>query len=71
MVGLPFIAIRPNTTDAVSYTNKAYLDGIAHWTERARSSPHEEVRRNAQRSATFLVEDLQAFRKRLQLGYSR
>lgn len=68
MVGLPFIAIRPNTTDAVTYTNKAYLDGIAHWTERASGSPHEEIRRNARRLSSFLCEDLLAFRKNLQLG---
>ena len=68
LVGLPFISIRPNTVDAVSYTNKAYLDGIAHWTERAGSAPHEEVRQNAKRFSNFLFEDLQAFRKNLQLG---
>jgi hypothetical protein len=68
MVGLPFIAIRPNTTDAVSYTNKAYLDGIAHWTERASGSPHEEIRRNARRFSSFLCEDLLTFRKNLQFG---
>jgi hypothetical protein len=68
MVGLPFIAIRPNTTDSVSYMNRAYLDGIAHWTERASGSPHEEVRRNARRFTSFLFEDLQAFRQNLQLG---
>jgi len=68
MVGLPFIAIRHNTTDAVSFMNKAYLDGIAHWTERASGSPHEEVRGNARRFSSFLSEDLQAFRQNLQLG---
>lgn len=68
MVGLPFIAIRHNNADAVSYTNKAYLDGIAHWTERASNSPHEEVRQNARRFSTFLFEDLQAFRENLRLG---
>lgn len=68
MVGLPFIAIRPNTTDAVSYMNKAYLNGIAHWSERASGSPHEEVRRNARRFSSFLYEDLQAFRNNLRTG---
>jgi hypothetical protein len=68
MVGLPFIAIRPNITDSVSYTNKAYLDGIAHWTEQAISSPQEEVRQNAKRYSSFLVEDLQAFRQSLRRG---
>ena len=68
MVGLPFIAIRPNTTDAVSYLNKAYLDGVAHWTERATESPHEEIRKNSLRFSAFLAEDLQSFRQSLQLG---
>lgn len=68
MVGLPFIAIRPNIKDAVSHMNRAYVAGIAHWTERASSSPHEEVRRNAQRFSSFLIEDLQEFRNKLQLG---
>ena len=68
MVGLPFIAIRPNTTDAVSYMNQMYLDGIAHWNERASGSPHAEVRRNARRFSSFLVDDLQAFRNNLRTG---
>lgn len=68
MVGLPFVAIRPNTVDAVSFMNKAYVDGIAHWSDRARHSPYEEIRRNAQRFSSFLVEDLQAFRQNLVVG---
>ncbi len=71
MVGLPFIAIRHNTTDAVSYMNEAYQAGIAHWTERASSSPHEEVRQNAQRFRKFLIEDLEAFRNTQRLGRPR
>lgn len=68
MVGLPFIAIRPNTTDAVSYMNEAYLNGITHWTNRASGSPHEEARRKAGRFSSFLFDDLQAFRKSLKTG---
>ena len=68
MVGLPFIVIRPCKADAVSFTVNAYLDGIAHWTERANSSPLEEVRQNAKRFSAFLFEDLQAFRENLRLG---
>lgn len=68
MVGLPFVAIRPNTADAVSFMNKAYVDGIAHWSDRAMHSPHEEIRQNAQRFSRFLVEDLKAFRQNLVLG---
>ena len=68
MVGLPFIAIRPNTIDAVSYTYKAYLRGIAHWKNRATSSPHEEIRKNAQRYASFLDKDLQEFQRNLELS---
>ena len=68
MVGLPFIAIRPNTADAVSFMNKAYTDGMAHWSDRAKHSPHEEIRRNAQRFVNFLVEDLQAFQQNLVRG---
>lgn len=65
MIGLPFIAILPNSKDAVSYMNEAYINGIAHWTNRANSSHHEEVRRNARRFSSFLFDDLQAFRKNL------
>lgn len=68
MVGLPFVAIRPNTMDSVSFMNKAYLDGIEHWKEREKDSPHEEIRRNAKRFSIFLSEDLQAFHRNLQLG---
>jgi hypothetical protein len=68
MVGLPFVAIRPNTTDAVSFMNKAYVDGIAHWSDLAKHSPHEEIRQNAQRFSSFLIEELQAFRKNLVQG---
>lgn len=68
MVGLPFVAIRPNRTDAVSFMNRAYAEGIEHWSDRAMHSPHEEIRRNAQRFYRFLVEDLQAFRQNLVLG---
>jgi len=48
--------------------DKAYVDAIAHWADRAVDSPHEEIRRNAQRFSNFLVEDLQAFRQNLVLG---
>jgi len=68
MVGLPFVAIRANTADAVSFMDKAYVDAIAHWADRAVNSPHEEIRRNAQRFSNFLVEDLQAFRQNLVSG---
>lgn len=68
MVGLPFIAIRPNTTDAISYMDMAYLNGIAHWTARASGSPHEEVRSNARRFSSFLANDLLAFRNNLRTG---
>lgn len=68
VVGLPFVAIRLNTSGAASFVTEAYLDGIAHWSDRARNSPHEEIRRNAQRFSSFLIEDLQAFRQGLVLG---
>lgn len=68
MVGLPFVAIRPNTTDAVSFTRKAYLDGVAHWSARANDSPHEEIRQNARRYSAFLAEDLKSFQQNRQLG---
>lgn len=63
MVGLPFVAIRPNTEDAMGFMEKAYLDGLAHWSTQATNSPYEEIRRNAQRFSNFLLEDLQAFRQ--------
>ena len=68
IVGLPFVSVRPNAVDAVSFMNKAYVDGIAHWSDRARNSPQEEVRRNARRFSDFLAEDLQAFRQKLVVG---
>lgn len=68
MIGLPFVAIRLNTSDAVSFINKAYIDGIEHWSDRAKNSPHEEIRRNAERFSSFLVEDLQDFRQGLVFG---
>jgi hypothetical protein len=72
-VGLPFTSIRPNTGDAASFVNQAYLDGITHWTERASMSPDLQTRQNALRFSTFLAEDLHAFRQNLKrpdkLGY--
>ena len=68
LVGLPFIAIRLNIGDAVSFMDKSYLDGIAHWEERARSSPYEDVRQNARRFSSFLLEDMDEFRHKLRLG---
>jgi len=68
MVGLPLVAIRPNNTNAVGFMNKAYLDGIAHWSERAMNSPHDEIRHNVQRFSIFLAEDLVAFRQGLVIG---
>lgn len=67
MVGLPFIAIRPNTKDAVSYLIKSYLEGIEQWRDKADSSPHEDVRKNAKRFWRFLEEDLEDFRNNLRL----
>jgi hypothetical protein len=67
MVGLPFVSVRPNKADAVSFLNKSYLDSIAHWSDRARLSPHEKVRSNAKRFVSFLIEDLQAFCTNLKL----
>ncbi|MCP4331960.1 MAG: hypothetical protein GY785_04845 [Gammaproteobacteria bacterium] len=67
MVGLPFIAIRPNTSDAVSYLIKTYSKGIEHWKVKADSSPHAEVRQNAERFWHFLEEELEAFRNNLRL----
>ncbi len=65
MVGLPFVAIRPNTANAVAFTSNAYAEGIAHWSELARSSPHESIRQNARRFSSFLMEDVQAFHRGL------
>jgi hypothetical protein len=65
MVGLPFVAVHANRSDAVTFMNEAYSDGIAHWSDQAVNSPHEDLRRNAARSACFLVEDYQCFRARL------
>ncbi|WP_153130493.1 hypothetical protein [Dechloromonas hortensis] len=69
LVGLPFIAIRPCNCDAVSFMNQSYLNGIVHWEERKRNSPHEDVRKNARRFSSFLAEDLQEFRRNLRLRH--
>ncbi len=68
MVGLPFISIRPNTQDAVSYLIRTYLNGIDQWKNKADGSPHEDVRKNAERYWRFLEEDLEGFRNNLRLG---
>jgi hypothetical protein len=68
MVGLPFVSVRPNTHNSVSFVSKSYLDAIEHWSDRARVSPHEEVRINAKRFVSFLIEDLEAFRTNLKAG---
>jgi hypothetical protein len=62
MVGLPFVAVCPNTVDSVSYLTRAYVVGIAHWKRRASESPHEDVRQNARRYESFLREHLEEFR---------
>lgn len=67
LVGLPFVSVRPNTERSVSFMNKSYLDAIQHWSDRARTSPHEDVRRNAKRFGAFLIEDLQAWRSGLRV----
>ncbi len=64
MVGLPFIVIRKNVINTVAYMEKAYIEGIAAWTARARNSPHKEIRDNARRFARFLCEDLETFRSK-------
>lgn len=68
MVGLPFIAIRPNTKDVVSYLIKSYLKGIEQWRDKADSSPNKDVRKNAERFWRFLEGDLENFRNNLRLG---
>ena len=68
MVGLPFTVIKPNTTDAVKFLDKAYIDGLSECTVKEAKSPHKDVRANAARRARFLVEDHQAFRRNLKMG---
>lgn len=68
MVGLPFISIRPNTVDAVSFLIRAYEEGIAEWAHKAANSGYKDVQENAARHAAFLRDDLRAFRKNLRLG---
>lgn len=67
LVGLPFVSVRPNTEKSVSFLNESYLNAIQHWSDRAQTSPHEDVRRNAKRFGTFLIEDLQAWRSGLKV----
>ncbi|HSD40028.1 MAG TPA: hypothetical protein VLC92_21190 [Rhodocyclaceae bacterium] len=59
---VPFLSIRPNTLDSVSFMESSYMDGISEWDERARSSPHEELRQNARRALSFLLRDMHEFR---------
>jgi hypothetical protein len=60
--GLPFVSIRANHEDSVGFTHHEYLEGIARWDERARESPHADVRDMAERYARFLRQDLANFR---------
>lgn len=66
IVGLPYVAIQRNTVNSVAYMTNALVDGIAHWSERAESSPHAEVRQNAKRFSSFLFDNLDRFRRNLQ-----
>lgn len=68
MVGLPFVTICLNTSDSESFLSTAYIDGIAYWSGQATRSACEEIRRNAQRFSRFLAEDLQAFRRGLEVS---
>lgn len=62
MVGLPFVAIKPNRSNSALFMERAYLDGIEHWTKVARESSSANFRRNGERFSRFLFEDLQRFR---------
>jgi hypothetical protein len=66
MVGLPFVAIRPNVTSALPHIEQSYLDGIDHWTKVTRHSSSQGLRRNADRFARFLFEDFLRFKKAFQ-----
>ena len=63
MLGLPNVSVPVNVVDSTKYVNEAYLEGLAHWSEKARTYKEEELRKNAQRASNFLAEDLQIFRK--------
>ena len=63
IVGLPYISIRPNISDASRFLDEKYVDGIAHWEDRAKNSPYEEIRNNAERFVAFLKDDLSLFRQ--------
>ncbi|MEG3790613.1 hypothetical protein V1318_10845 [Lysobacter sp. CCNWLW3] len=65
LVGLPFVAVRPNTTDPLTHLLKTYHEAISHWKDLSISSPHEDVRQNARLSSRFLDDDLQAFLRSL------
>jgi len=65
LVGLPFISVKPNHTDAVGFLDRALVSGITDWSEKAKDSPYADVRRNAERYARFLHEELNKLRSRL------
>lgn len=65
LVGLPFISIKPNHTDAVGFLDRALVSGITDWSKKAKESPYADVRRNAEPYARFLHEELNKLRSRL------
>lgn len=68
MIGLPFIAIRNNIRNSVSYMVSEYRKGIKHWKAKTEDSLHDDVRQNAKHFGHFLEEDLKMFLAKLQLG---
>jgi hypothetical protein len=71
MVGLPCVSIQRVTSNPITFIENAYLRGIERWSKVERMSPHMELRENARRYGTFLVEDLQLFRNELVQRKSR
>lgn len=64
MVGLPFVSIRNNRVNSQVFLERAYIDAIAHWSSKARNSPHHEIRDDAKRILRFLIADLESYRNR-------
>lgn len=70
LVGLPFITIRPNISDAVSFMAHSYAEGISCCDKHRLTAPHEEHRQDALRSLKFLLSDLHEFRLKHKLGHN-
>lgn len=65
LVGLPYIAIKPNVQDATLFLERSIRRAIREWDEKERASPHEEVQVNARRYGKFLRDEQRMLQAKL------